>query len=171
MTSAFKNETIDHCLTAYQHRIDYGKAYLISPQRNKRCQVTEIVCPFFRFAEVAFLEERSDPPSHNPPLAMYISSISTSAFIKTCDKNVVLKLQCLKMQACSLVIISVQSSCLMDILGSGPLRSLHHGSATKLEKSNRFNRLNIWHKQDFGLIQVSGKLPTYPSPKPSLYPK
>ena len=146
MTSAFKNETIDHCLTAYQHRIDYGKAYLISPQRNKRCQVTEIVCPFFRFAEVAFLEERSDPPSRNPPLAMYISSISTSAFIKTCDTKVVLKLQCLKMQACSLVIISVQSSSLMAILGSGPLRSLHHGSATKLEKSNRFNRLNIWQK-------------------------
>ena len=171
MTSAFKNETIDHCLTAYQHPIDYGKAYLISPQRNKRCQVTEIVCPFFRFAEVAFLEERSDPPPHNPPLAMYISSISTSAFIKTCDKKVVLKLQCLKMQACSLVIISVQSSCLMDILGSGPLRSLHHGSATKLEKSNRFNRLNIWHKQEFGSIQASGKLLTYPSPKPSFCPK
>ena len=138
MTSAFKNETIGHCLTAYQHRIDYGKAYLISPQRNKRCQVTEIVCPFFRFAEVAFLEERSDPPPPNPPPAMHISSISTSAFIKTCDKKVVLKLQCLKMQACSLVIISVQSSSLMDILGSGLLRSLHHGSATKLEKSNRF---------------------------------
>ena len=138
MTSAFKNETIDHCLTAYQHRIDYGKAYLISPQRNKRCQVTEIVCPFFRFTEVAFLEERSDPPSPHPPPVMHISSISTSAFIKTCDKKVVLKLQCLKMQACSLVIISVQSSCLMDILWSGPLRSLHHGSATKLEKSNRF---------------------------------
>ena len=126
MTSAFKNETIDHCLTAYQHPIDYGKAYLISPQRNKRCQVTEIVCPFFRFAEVAFLEERSDPPPHPPP-AMHISSISTSAFIKRCDTSVVLKLQCLKMQACSLVIISVQSSCLMDILASGPLRSLHHG--------------------------------------------
>ena len=167
MTSAFKNETIDHCLTAYQHHIDYGKAYLISPQRNKRCQVTEIVCPFFRFAEVAFLEERSDPPPPNPPPAMHILSISTSAFIKTCDKKVVLKLQCLKMQACSLVIISVQSSSLMDILGSGLLRSLHHGSATKLEKSNRFNRLNIWHKQDFGSIQVSGKQLTYPSPKPS----
>ena len=66
--------------------------------------------------------------------------------IKRCDTSVVLKLQCLKMQACSLVIISVQSSCLMDVLGSGPLRSLHHGSATKLEKGNRFNRLNIWHK-------------------------
>ena len=74
---------------------------------------------------------------------MHISSISASAFIKTCDTSVVLKLQSLKMQACSLVIISVHSSCLMDILGSGPLRSLHHGSATKLEKSNRFNRLNI----------------------------
>ena len=144
--SAFKNETIDHCLTTYQHRIDYGKAYLISPQRNKRCQVTEIVCPFFRSAEVAFLEERSDPSPPHPPPAIHIPSISTSAFIKTCNTSVVLKLQCLKMQACSLVIISVQSSCLMDILGSGPLRSLHHGSATKLEKSNRFNRLNISHK-------------------------
>ena len=37
MTSAFENETIDHCLTAYQHHIDYGKAYLISPQQNKKC--------------------------------------------------------------------------------------------------------------------------------------
>ena len=55
------DETTDHCLTAYQHHVDYGRAYLISPQRNKRCQVTEIVFPFFRFAEVAFLEERSDP--------------------------------------------------------------------------------------------------------------
>ena len=171
MTSAFKNETIDHCLTAYQHRIDYGKAYLISPQRNKRCQVTEIVCPFFRFAEVAILEERSEPPSPHRPPAMHIPSVSTSAFIKTCDTSVDLKLQCLKIQTCSQAIISVQSSCLMDILWSGPLRSLHHGSATKLEKSNRFNRLNIWHKQDFGLIQVSGKLPTYPSPKPLFCPK
>ena len=86
------------------------------------------------------------PPPPQLPTAMHISSISTSAFIKTCDTSVVLKLQCSKMRACSLVIISVRSSCLMDILGSGPHRSLHHGSATKLEKSNRFNRLNIWHK-------------------------
>ena len=89
-------------------------------------------------------EERSPLPHPQP--AMHISSISTSASIKTCDTSVVLKLQCLKMQACSLVIISVQSSSLMDILGPGPLRSPHHGLATKLEKSNRFNRLNIWHK-------------------------
>ena len=136
MTSAFENETIDHCLTAYQHHIDYGKVYLVSPQRNKRCQVTEIVCPLFGSQKLLFWRRK----------AMHISSISTSAFIKTCDTSVALKLQCLKMQACSLVIISVQSSCLMDILGSGPLRSLHHGSATKLEKSNRFNRLNIWQK-------------------------
>ena len=47
---------------------------------------------------------------------MHISSISTSASIKTGDTSVVLMLQCLKMQACSLVIISVLSSCLMDIL-------------------------------------------------------
>ena len=37
MRSAFENETIDHCLTGYQHHIDYGKAYLINPQRNKKC--------------------------------------------------------------------------------------------------------------------------------------
>ena len=147
--------------------------------------------PFFRFPDVAFLEERSETlfvfvmyccsrhlwvydsgrlerveivivtvgsfnmtvsrancalkenawtagyPSPHPPPAMHISSISISAFIKTCDTSVVLKLQCLKMQACSLLIISVQSSCLMDILGSGPLRSLHHGSATNLKKKQQ----------------------------------
>ena len=65
-----------------------------------RGTITEIVP--FRFAEVAFLEKRSDSP-----LAMHISSISTSAFIETCDTSVVLKLQCLKMQACPVVIISV----------------------------------------------------------------
>ena len=124
------DETTDHCLTAYQHHVDYGRAYLISPQRNKRCQVTEIVFPFFRFAEVAFLEERSDPLPPPPPPAMHISSTSTSVFIKTCETSVVLKLQCLKIQACLVLIISV----FMDILGSGPLRSLHHVSATKLEK-------------------------------------
>ena len=43
----------------------------------------------------------------HPPAAMHFSLISTSAFIKTCDTNVVLKLQCLKIQACSVVIISV----------------------------------------------------------------
>ena len=43
---------------------------------------------------------------HSPPV-MYFSLISTSAFIKTCDASVVLKLQCLKIQACSVVIISV----------------------------------------------------------------
>ena len=37
MTSAFENEIIDDCLTAYQHHIDYGKDYLISPQQNKKC--------------------------------------------------------------------------------------------------------------------------------------
>ena len=100
MTSTFENETIDHCLTAYQHHVDYGKANFISPQQNKRCKVTEIV--LFRFAEVAFLEKRSDSPP-----AMHISSISTSAFIESCDTSIVLKQQRLKMQACSVVIISV----------------------------------------------------------------
>ena len=92
MTTTFENETIDHCLTTYQHHVDYDKAFFISPQQNKRCYVTEIFCPF-RFTEAAFLEKRSDSPP-----AMHISSISTSAFIKTCDTSVVLKLQCLKMQ-------------------------------------------------------------------------
>ena len=101
---------------------------------------------FFGSQKLFFRRRGATPPPPNPPPAMDISSISTSAFIKTCDTSVVLKLQCSKMRACSLVIISVRSSCLMDILGSGPHRSLHHGSATKLEKSNRFNRLNIWHK-------------------------
>ena len=80
---------------------------------------------------------RGATPPPQPPTAMDISSISTSASIRTCDTSVVLKLQCLKMQTCSLVIISVQSSCLIDILASGPLRSLHHGSATKPEKKQQ----------------------------------
>ena len=92
MTTTFENETIDHCLTAYQHHGDYDKAYFYS--------VTEIVP--FRLAEVAFLQKRSDFAP-----AMYISSISTSAFTETCDTSVVLKLPRLKMQACSVVIISV----------------------------------------------------------------
>ena len=126
MTTAFENETIDHCLTAYQHHIDYGKAYLISHNKTKGVRLRKLFA-IFRFAEIAFLEERSDPPPHHPPAAMHISSISTSAFIKTCDTSVALKLQCSKMQACSLVIISVQSSCLVEILGSGPLRSFSMG--------------------------------------------
>ena len=71
MTLMFENETIDHCLAAYQHHVDLRY---------------RIVWPF-RFAEVAFLEERSDPP---PPPAMHFSLISASAFIKTCDTSVVL---------------------------------------------------------------------------------
>ena len=31
-------------------------------------------------------------------------------------------------------------------VGTPPILSPDHGSATKPEKSNRFNRLNIWHK-------------------------
>ena len=120
MTSAFKNETIDHCLTAYQHPIDYGKAYLISHNETKGVRLRKLFA-IFRFAEIAFLEERSDPPPPHPPPAMHISSISTSAFIKTCDTSVALKLQCSKMQARSLVIISVQSG---DIrVGTPPIPS------------------------------------------------
>ena len=111
---------------------------------TKRVRLRKLFALSSGSQKLLFWRRGALPPQ--PPTAMHISSISTSAFIKTCDTSVVLKLQCLKMQACSLVIISVQSSCLMDILSSGTLRSLHHGSATKLEKGNRFNRLNIWHK-------------------------
>ena len=112
---------------------------------TKRVRLRKLFALFPGSQKLLFWRRGATPPPQLPT-AMHISSISTSAFIKTCDTSVALKLQCLKMQACSLVIISVQSSSLMAILGSGPLRSLHHGSATKLEKSNRFNRLNIWHK-------------------------
>ena len=122
MTSTFENETIGHYLTAYQHHVDYHKAFfIVLVHTEKRCYTTEIFCPF-RFAEVAFLQERSDPQ----PAAVHISSISTSAFIKTHDLSVVLKLQCLKMQACSVVIISVSkqlSNRYIQGVGAPPITS------------------------------------------------
>ena len=42
MTSTFENETIDHCLTAYQHHVDYDKANFISPQQNKRLRLRKL---------------------------------------------------------------------------------------------------------------------------------
>ena len=56
MTSTFENETIDHCLTAYQHHVDYDKAFFEVLVHTKKKGVTlrKFFCPF-RFAEVAFL--------------------------------------------------------------------------------------------------------------------
>ena len=102
--------------------------------------------PLFSVRRSCFSGGAERSPLPHPQPAMHISSISIIASIKTCETSAALKLQCLKMRSCLLVIISVQSSSLTGILGSGPLRSPHHGSATKLEKRNRFNRLNIWHK-------------------------
>ena len=116
MTSVFENETIDNCLIAYQHHVDLR-------YRN---------CLAFSVRRSCFSGGEERPPT--PPPAMLFSLISTSAFIKTCDTSVVLKLQCLKIQACS-VLFQFQSSYLMDIFRSGPFRSLLHGSATKLEKA------------------------------------
>ena len=102
--------------------------------------------PLFSVRRSCFSGGAERSPLPHPQPAMHISSISIIASIKTYETSVALKLQCLKMRSCLLVIISVQSSSLTGILGSGPLRSPHHGSATKLEKRNRFNRLNICHK-------------------------
>ena len=57
MTSTFENETIDHCLTAYQHHVDYDKAFfkvLVHTKKKVLRYITEFFCPF-RFAEAALL--------------------------------------------------------------------------------------------------------------------
>ena len=80
MTSAFKNETIDHCLTAYQHHIDYGKAYLISPQQNKKMLGYGNCLHFFSVRRSCFSGGENRPPPPHHPTAMHISLISTSVF-------------------------------------------------------------------------------------------
>ena len=98
----FENETIDHCLAAYQHHVDL---------RYRNCLAFSVRRSCFSGGE-----ERSPTPQR----PCIFSLISTSAFIKTCDTSVVLKLQCLKVQAIvRWLLFQFQSSCLMDILGLG----------------------------------------------------
>ena len=56
MTSTFENETIYHCLTAYQHHIDYDKAFFKVLVHTKKKGVTlREFFALFGSAEVAFL--------------------------------------------------------------------------------------------------------------------
>ena len=106
-----------------------GLTWLVHSE-TKGVRLRKLFSVFFGSLKLLFWRRGATLFPPPPPPAMHISSTSTSVFIKTCETSVVLKLQCLKIQACLVLIISV----FMDILGSGPLRSLHHVSATKLEK-------------------------------------
>ena len=124
MTSMFENETIDHCLTAYQHHVDL---------RYRNCLAFSVRRSCFSGGE--------ERPPHSPPV-MHFSLISTSAFIKRCDTSEVLKLKCLKIQACSVVIISVSKQLSNGYIrvGTPPTPSPWVGHQTR--ESNRFNKLN-----------------------------
>ena len=117
--------------------LNYRKIPTISLSKYKPPKQPSVKSPFqksfalfFGSQKLLFWRRGATPPPNHPP-TMHISAISTSAFIKTCDTSVVLKLQCLKMQACSLVIISVQSSRLMESIYQGRDPSDHFALSEK----------------------------------------
>ena len=66
MTSAFENGTIDHCLTAYQHHIDYGKAYLISHNETKGVRLRKLLAFFFNSQKLLFWRREATHPPQSP---------------------------------------------------------------------------------------------------------
>ena len=88
MTSAFENETIDHCLTAYQHHIDYGKDYLISPQQKKNVRLQKLFALFFGSQKLLFWRREATTPSPPPTGHAYFVNFNKCL----CDTSVLLKL-------------------------------------------------------------------------------
>ena len=66
MTSTFENETIDHCLTAYQHHVDYDKAFFIVLVHTKK-KVLHYGNFFSLFGSQKLLFRRREATPNQPP--------------------------------------------------------------------------------------------------------